>query len=330
MFSVARAVFFKVIFEDFIVFKSMQTANPKRAKVVLLILLGLINYSGFSQTNDGPYLQNYYYDYKLSNPSFVGNEAKHTITTTFSGYLSNESSYYSGKNQTFLASYEAKLKKIKSGIGGGLIKDELGFETKVEASLLLSHQFNLTKTSGLQVGTQLQLSRTKIDGKYYRYIDNEDPLIVEGKESGQKLNLGVGLNYYSSYFTLGIAYKNIKANDFGYDSVRHNSDAINLILFRKIKLNNWLNITPSVFHFTDLSHHATFINNTFQIKKWILVGAGYRIPQQDNGNFTFNIGANIKDYVQVITHIYSYENRLHSDHHNNKHFIETMILVKIP
>lgn len=307
-----------------------EMADYSVIKVVFIVLLGVISHSGLGQGEFVPYLHNYYYDYKLSNPSFVGNDAKHKITTAYSGVL-NDDNGNGSYSRAFLASYEAKLSKIKSGIGGMIVRHKFGSLDYVDASLLLSHQFKLTKTSGIQLGTQLQIRITKIDGKYYKYVDKEDPLVVEGEESQKNFNFGLGMNYYSRHFTIGFGYKRIKANDFGYDSVRQDTDVINLNLFREIKVCDWLNVTPSIFYFTDLSSYVMDVNNTFEIKKWILAGAGYRIPQEGEGDFTFNIGVNIKDYVQVVAHIYSYDRYKHQSEYDEKPtFVEAMILVKIP
>jgi hypothetical protein len=59
-----------------------------------------------------------------------------------------------------------------------------------------------------------------------------------------------------------------------------------------------------------------------------MVGAGYRFGKSREDNLDFNVGLNIKDWVQIITQVYSSARYRLRDYTDG--LFETMIRVRIP
>jgi type IX secretion system PorP/SprF family membrane protein len=62
-----------------------------------------------------------------------------------------------------------------------------------------------------------------INGKYYRYIQKDDPLIVEGKESQIRPDLGLGAFFRAEKYYVGVGVNHLLRSefDFGIDSSRN-------------------------------------------------------------------------------------------------------------
>lgn len=260
----------------------------------------------------------YYYDYKLANPAFIGNKGKHVITTVYSGFPSGNT------GAMLYGSYERSIASVKSGVGTTIIYDQLGPVTYVLASALYSKRVPFNETSGLRFGTQVFYQSKTVSYDYFQTIYPDDPLIgASGRDIRETFNFDLGLVYYSQYGTLGASIKNIL-------NTEDDLPMLNLVLEREFKVIKGLTVTPSVFFRSDFNDKEFYMNSTFEIAQWILLGSGYRIADQRRSNLTFNAGLNIKDWVQIVGHVYSSAYYNYVTSFDDKHFIEMMIRVKIP
>ena len=79
-----------------------------------------------------------------------------------------------------------------------------------------------SRRTKLSFGVKLGLYSQTVNGKYYRYIQEGDPLIVEGKESQVRPDLGLGVFYRAEKYYFGVGFNHLLRSefDFGADSVR--------------------------------------------------------------------------------------------------------------
>ena len=276
-----------------------------------LLLLCFINatvQNGLAQRfNSATPFPFYYYDYKLANPGLVGIENNHTIDLMYTGVPVKPSSSYGRTAQTLYGTYETNVSKLRGGIGGILNWQRQGPQNYLSANLLYSYELKLGAESEVRIGTQLRYQRLTINYDEFR-ISPDDPLIPEtSKDSESNFDVDLGVVYHAPKLTAGVTLKNIlqPAFDVGLTSKIKDKSEINILVARKFEINHWLDITPSVIIVSDFDRSFVDINSIFQIKKWVLVGVGYAFPENGRDDFSFNIGLNIGDTVQFITHLYS-------------------------
>jgi type IX secretion system PorP/SprF family membrane protein len=258
----------------------------------------------------------YYYDYKLANPAFVGTKGKHVINTVYSGVPSHSVHQIYG-------SYERSIKEGRSGIGGIFMYDQYNsFRKGTHIGGLFSHRISLGDASGLRFGTQVFYQSSTYDYSYYRYVVDGDPLILDEKTKERTASFDLGVVFYSKAITLGGGVKNaIEANYL----VR----SVNLLATRKFEITTNLKFEPSLFFETTMEGYDAFaVNTTAEAWKWLMFGAGYTTRGKGLDDISFNIGLNIKDRVQIVTHVYSSANQSLADYTDT--FVNTMIRVTLP
>lgn len=289
-----------------------------RPLLSLVVLTFTISSHSIAQSiNSATPIRNYYYDYKLSNPAFTGMYAKHSITTAYSG---DNSTF--GSPQLGYGSYEMNIHSIQSGVGFISSVQEIGIVRFTHYGILFSKKLELNETSGFRVGTQLAYQRERIDYTKLRFSDPFGDPIMPGIEKNGSFNASVGMLYYSSGFTAGASIKNVvKAEE--------ENTELNIIIGNEFKIADGLKATPSVIYITDFDDNAVLVNSSFQIIRWILVGAGYTIRQQSKDNLDLNFGLNILDRVQIIHHVYASEYDRYRTRESNSSWMETMIRVRI-
>ncbi|HEY0743322.1 MAG TPA: PorP/SprF family type IX secretion system membrane protein [Chryseosolibacter sp.] len=263
-------------------------------------------------------VRNYYYDFKLFNPAFTGTEAQHSITT---GYSEDQSGLF-GAPRLGYGSYELNLPSIESGVGFISSIQEIGIVRFTHYGLLYSKKLSVTEKSGFHFGTQLAHQRERRDYTKLRLIDPTDPVVNSGIETITNFNLSFGVAYYSPTVTVGAGFKNIFKEEF-------DTREYNLVVTRSITITDKIEATPSLFFIMDEARNSVRLNTSFKLFDWVLLGAGYTFPQNGSDNLDVNIGLNIKDRVQIITHVYAAEYARHRSNNRETTWIESMIRVRI-
>jgi type IX secretion system PorP/SprF family membrane protein len=268
-------------------------------------------------TNPSTPFFNYYYDYKLFNPAFTGTKARHTITTVYSGFPSDNA------GSRFYGSYEMNIEAINSGVGAAFTHDNLGYYSSSLAGLFYSRQFTFNENSGLRIGTQMFYRTQTTDYSQLIIGGFTDPFLGSGKETTNNFNFDMGIVYYNKYATIGASLQN--ALNSGTSQ-----PYINVIAERQFKISNSLILTPSILLLTDFSQSQFSVNNTFEIAQWILLGAGYTTFDSGYDDLSFNEGLNIKNRVQIVTHLYSKQNQDYVSPFFSGRFFEIMVRATLP
>jgi type IX secretion system PorP/SprF family membrane protein len=126
-----------------------------------------------------------------------------------------------GAPSTQMLSFNTPINKLRSGAGVYILNDKLGPLNNMEAQVSYAYHLGI-KESKLSFGIKAGIYSQSINGTYYRYIDENDHLIVNGKESQIRPDLGVGVFYRSEKYYAGVGFNHILRSefDFGIDESR--------------------------------------------------------------------------------------------------------------
>jgi type IX secretion system PorP/SprF family membrane protein len=295
--------------------------NLKAAFFSTFFVLSVLESSHAQDYNFADPFYSYYYDYKIANPALTGTKAKHLITTVFHGIPKTTID-----NKIIYASYERNISSIKSGIGGVFLYDQFGPWIDRQANVLFSKQISFNEKSGLYLGTQLLYNHRELDFSKFKFLDSYDPLIVEGDYSRSRFNFDLGTAYYSPLGTFGVSVKNILREKNDDIFLRATDPTLVLLAFRDFTITKNFVVTPSIMYKNDFEYGNVSVNANIEVMKWVILGGSYSFRDGDD-RFMCNAGINIKDWVQIVTHLYSSFNDRFDDYDPT---VETMIRVTIP
>jgi type IX secretion system PorP/SprF family membrane protein len=190
-------------------------------KTFYTFLLSLLGTGVFAQQD--AVITQYMFNNLYLTPAFAGvdgvTRASALHRSQWLGYQS--SSDDGGAPVTQLVTFVTPINKLRSGAGIYIANDRLGPQNNLEAQLSYAYHLGI-KESKLSFGIKAGVYSQSINGNYYRYIHNGDPLILTGKESQIRPDLGAGLFYRAEKYYVGVGVNHLLKSefDFGKDSVR--------------------------------------------------------------------------------------------------------------
>lgn len=198
--------------------------------------MSLIGTSAFAQQD--PVFSQYMFNNLYMTPAYAGVEGVTRVSAIHrSQWLGYQSSVGDGGAPTTqMFSFVTPVNKLRSGAGLYVMNDRLGPQNNLEAQVSYAYHLGI-KDSKLSFGIKAGIYSQAINGNYYRYIDEGDPMIMKGKESQIRPDLGVGLFYRAEKYYVGAGFNHLLKSefDFGMDSVRS-------------ALANHLNLTGGYFY----------------------------------------------------------------------------------
>jgi type IX secretion system PorP/SprF family membrane protein len=205
-------------------------------KTFYALLLTLLGSSVFAQQD--PLFTQYMFNNLYMTPAYAGVDGVTRFSAIHrSQWLGYQSSFGDGGAPTTqMVSFNTPVYKLRSGVGGYILNDRLGPQNNLEVQAMYAYHLGI-KESKLSFGLKLGVYSQSINGKFYRYIQSDDPLIVEGKESQIRPDIGAGLFYRTEKYYAGVGVNHLLRSefDFGADSVR-------------AALTNHLNFTGGYFY----------------------------------------------------------------------------------
>jgi type IX secretion system PorP/SprF family membrane protein len=167
-----------------------------------------------------------------------------------------------GAPTTQILTFSTPIYKLKSGFGAYVMRDQQGPQNNLEIQTMYAYHLGI-KDSKLSFAVKLGMFSQGINGKHYRYIQSGDNLIVEGKESQIRPDVGAGVMLRTEKYYVGLGFNHLtKAEfDFGLDPTRG-------------ALQTHANITAGYFY---------DVNFDLQIQPTILI-------KSDFNQFSFDIG----------------------------------------
>lgn len=205
-------------------------------KIFYTLLLFLYGAGAFAQQD--PIFTQYMFNNLYMTPAFAGVDGVTRFTAIHrSQWMGYQSSFGDGGAPTTqMVSFNTPVYKLRSGFGAYIANDRLGPQNNLDIQTMYAYHLGIKETK-LSFGVKLGIFSQSINGTYYRYIDSEDPLIVQGKESQVRPDLGFGLFYRAEKYYAGLGFNHLLRNefDFGQDSV-------------KAPLTNHINFTGGYFY----------------------------------------------------------------------------------
>lgn len=190
-------------------------------RIFYTLLLLSVGAGAFAQQD--PLFTQYMFNNLYMTPAFAGVDGVTRLTAVHrSQWLGYQSSFGDGGAPTTqLVSFNTPIYKLRSGFGAYVVNDKLGPQNNLEAQAMYAYHLGIKETK-LSFGVKLGLYSQTVNGKYYRYIQEGDPLIVEGKESQVRPDLGLGIFYRAEKYYAGVGFNHLLRSefDFGADSVR--------------------------------------------------------------------------------------------------------------
>jgi type IX secretion system PorP/SprF family membrane protein len=205
-------------------------------KIFYTLLLSLLSAGAFAQQD--PIFSQYMFNNLYMTPAFAGVDGVTRFTAIHrSQWLGYQSSFNDGGAPTTqMVSFNTPIYKLRSGFGAYVMNDRLGPQNNLEAQAMYAYHLGIKETK-LSFGIKLGIFSQSINGTYYRFIDSGDPLIVKGKESQVRPDLGLGLFYRAEKYYAGVGFNHLLRNEFDFAK-----DTV------KAPLTNHINFTGGYFY----------------------------------------------------------------------------------
>jgi type IX secretion system PorP/SprF family membrane protein len=228
-----------------------------------------------------------------------------------SQWMGYQSSFGDGGAPTSqILTFSTPIYKLKSGFGAYVMHDQLGPQNNLEVQAMYAYHLGIRDNAKLSFGLKLGLFSQGINGTYYRYIQNGDNLIIDGKESQVRPDVGVGAMLRSEKFYVGIGVNHLTEAqfDFGLDETRGALQKhINFTAGYFYDVNFDLQVHPSILVKSDFNEFsfdvgviATLRNTmwgglSFRQSEAATVLLGYSFLKDKSLKFGYSIDVVIKD-----------------------------------
>jgi len=248
-----------------------------RKFLVLIVLLAVIRPVLGQQD---PHFSQYMFNDLYNNPAYSGVMGVTNLSLLYrSQWLGYDGTYdEGGAPNSFLASFNTPILKLRSGAGFYFINDVIGPQNNIQ--FMASYAYHLGVGNGkLSFGVRAGVYGQSIDFMKYRAVRPDDPLLLNGKESQYRPDMGVGIYYKAENYYGGVSLNHILKSefDFGTDSLK-NALENNMIINGgyRYELNYDIILTPSILIKTDFVSYSFDISvlGTYREKFW--GGLSYR------------------------------------------------------
>jgi type IX secretion system PorP/SprF family membrane protein len=251
-------------------------------KYILRILFFL--FSTISLAQQDPQFSQYMMNPFMWNPSYSALNNDYILSlhhrTQWVGYTPTNSSDNIQAPTSQLFTFSAPLRKIKSGIGIGVLNDKIGPINSTNS--FLSYAYGIKLGEGkLAAGFGFGIHSSQINTSLWR-PENADDVTLSSNNSNSlnqiKPNFRFGLGYTRDNFFLGLAINNIASTTFTYQT-----DVISSQLEKhyylqssyKIFLTESVSLQPSAIGKMTKSITSFEVSNLVNLKNFWL-GLGYR------------------------------------------------------
>lgn len=254
----------------------------KRTFYTLLIVMSGV--SVFAQQD--PQFTQYMFNNLYITPAYAGVDGVTQLTAIHrSQWLGYQSSFGDGGAPTTqMISFTAPIYKLKSGFGAMIINDQLGPQNNLEAQAMYAYHLGI-KDNKLSFGIKAGIYSVSVNGEYYRWIQDNDPLIITGKESQIRPDLSFGVFYRSEKYYAGFGVNHLlKAEfDFGMDSARNAlENHMNITAGYFYEVNFDLKLSPTILVKTDFKEYSFDIGVVATLKDKMWAGISFRQSEAAN------------------------------------------------
>jgi type IX secretion system PorP/SprF family membrane protein len=254
----------------------------KRTFYILLVVMCGIS----AQAQQDPQFTQYMFNNLYITPAYAGVDGVTQLTVVHrSQWLGYQSSFGDGgAPTTSMVSFTAPIYKFKSGFGGYITSDRLGPQTNHEGQLMYAYHLGI-KESKLSFAIKAGFYSVSINGKHYRYIQDGDNLISEGKESQIRPDLGFGMFYRSEKYYAGFGMNHLLKSefDFGVNEARNAlENHMNFTAGYFYEVNFDLKLNPTILVKTDFKEYSFDLGIIATLKDKMWAGLSFRQSEAAN------------------------------------------------
>jgi type IX secretion system PorP/SprF family membrane protein len=254
----------------------------KRTFYILLILVGAIS----AQAQQDPQFTQYMFNTLYVTPAYAGVDGVTTITSmNRAQWLGYESTFGDGvAPTTYLVSFTTPIYKLKSGFGAYISADQAGPQTNGEAQVMYAYHLGI-KESKLSFGVKVGMYSQTINGSFYRYVQKGDVLIVEGKESQIRPDVGIGLFFRAEKYYWGAGMNHLLKSqfDFGVNEARNPlENHLYLTGGYFYEVNFDLRLNPTILVRTDFNEYSFDLGVIATLKDKMWGGLSFRQSEAAN------------------------------------------------
>ena len=153
-----------------------------------------------------------------SNPGYAGMREGICVNGIMRQQWAGFKDYETGDNaspESYLITLDSPIRFLHGGLGGAIIQDRPTYNWN-DISVLLSYSYHLELASGtLGIGLGGVLKNRGIDGSAYRYVDNNDPVILQSDQSDMRFDANLGFYYQSiDDYYIGFSITNLFKSSF--------------------------------------------------------------------------------------------------------------------
>lgn len=277
--------------------------------IFCLLLSGTVN-TVLAQQD--PQFSHYMFNNLYVTPAAAGIDGITRFTALHrSQWMGYQSSFGDGGAPTSqVLTFSTPIYKLKSGFGAYVMHDQLGPQNNLEVQAMYAYHLGISDNAKLSFGLKLGMFSQGVNGTYYRYIQDGDNLIVNGKESQVRPDVGVGAMLRSEKFYVGIGVNHLTEAqfDFGLDETRGALQKhINFTAGYFYDVNFDLQIQPTILVKSDFNEFsfdmgviATLRNTmwgglSFRQSESATVLLGYSFLKDKSLKFGYSIDVVIKD-----------------------------------
>jgi len=202
-----------------------------------------------------------------------------------SQWLGYESSFGGGGAPTSqLISFSTPIHKLKSGFGAYVLHDQLGPQNNMEIQAMYAYHLGI-KDSKLSIAIKVGAYSQTIDGGAYNPIQEGDPVIIEGKETQIRPDVGFGAMYRAEKYYVGLGFNHLtKATfDFGINEARGSLEHhLNFTGGYFYDVNFDLQINPTVLVKTDFNEFSFDVGVIATLRNTMWGGLSFRQAEAAN------------------------------------------------
>jgi type IX secretion system PorP/SprF family membrane protein len=202
-----------------------------------------------------------------------------------SQWLGYESSFGGGGAPTSqLLTFSTPIYKLKSGFGAYILHDQLGPQNNLEIQTMYAYHLGI-KDSKLSFGIKLGAYSQSIDGGKYDPIEGDDPVIIKGKETQIRPDVGMGIMYRAEKYYAGIGVNHLtKATfDFGVNESRASlENHMNIVAGYFYDANFDLQLNPTILVKTDFNEFSFDLGVIATLRNTMWGGLSFRQSEAAN------------------------------------------------
>ncbi len=252
----------------------------------IIFCLLLSGVTGHAIAQQDAQFSQYMFNSIFVTPAAAGIDGVTRLTALHrSQWLGYQSSFGGGGAPTSqLLTFSTPVHKLKSGFGAYVLHDQLGPLNNLEIQTMYAYHLGI-KDSKLSIGIKIGAYSQTIDGGTYKPIQEGDPVIIEGKETQIRPDVGMGVMFRSEKYYAGFGVNHLtKATfDFGVNEARGSlENHMNFIGGYFYDVNFDLQINPTILVKTDFNEFSFDLGVIATLRNTMWGGLSFRQSEAAN------------------------------------------------